>query len=230
MIQSKGFRCPQRPRAGAAHYRLRDLAFPAYVALEVTLDPGILFLVLNTGKRGQERVFWKYISPRFLASLDFSKDSAVIRFTGGGAVKKTGKGIRFTGGDEIKNTEESGDDFVCSWTGSPTTTPWAFGRPLSVGLYSLYSQGAGPRVQFRQGGHPQQQFRADLPRHFLYSHHPCKGKIKNLLECGYNQSDYRRVRQGDRRPVGSEYHQNTISECRGSRTATRLLTFGLHGV
>ncbi|MFQ7856371.1 MAG: hypothetical protein ACLRIS_15795 [Flavonifractor plautii] len=52
--------------------------------------------------------------------------------------------IRFTGGDEIKNTEESGDDFVCSWTGSPTTTPWAFGRPLSVGLYSLYSQGAGP--------------------------------------------------------------------------------------
>ena len=31
-------------------------------------------------------------------------------------------------------------------------------------------------------------------------------KIKNLLECGYNQSDYRRVRQGGRRPVGSEYH------------------------
>ena len=179
MIQSKGTSTPQISLDGAVHYRLRDLAFPAYVALEVTLDPGILFLVLNTGKRGQERVFWKYISPRFLASLDFSKDSAVIRFTGG---------------DEIKNTEESGDDFVCSWTGSPTTTPWAFGRPLSVGLYSLYSQGAGPRVQFRQGGHPQQQFRADLPRHFLYSHHPCKGKMKNLLECGYNQSDYRRVR------------------------------------
>ena len=98
--------------------------------------------------------------------------------------------------------------------------------PFQFGLYSLHSQGAGPRVQFRQGGHPQQQFRADLPRHFLYSHHPCKGKIKNLLECGYNQSDYRRVRQGGRRPVGSEYHQNTISECRGSRTATRLLTFG----
>lgn len=215
MVQSKGTSTPQISLDGAVHYRLRDLAFPAYVALEVTLDPGILFLVLNTGKRGQERVFWKYISPRFLASLDFSKDSAVIRFTGG---------------DEIKNTEESGDDFVCSWTGSPTTTPWAFGRPLSVGLYSLHSQGAGPRVQFRQGGHPQQQFRADLPRHFLYSHHPCKERIKNLLECGYNQSDYRRVRQGGRRPVGSEYHQNTISECRGSRTATRLLTFGLHGV
>ena len=118
MVQSKGTSTPQISLDGAVHYRLRDLAFPAYVALEVTLDPGILFLVLNTGKRGQERVFWKYISPRFLASLDFSKDSAVIRFTGG---------------DEIKNTEESGDDFVCSWTGSPTTTPWAFGRPLSVG-------------------------------------------------------------------------------------------------
>ncbi len=35
---------------------------------------------------------------------------------------------------------------------------------------------------------------ADLPRHFLYSHHPCKGKIKNLLECGYNQSDYRIIK------------------------------------
>lgn len=163
MVQSKGTSTPQISLDGAVHYRLRDLAFPAYVALEVTLDPGILFLVLNTGKRGQERVFWKYISPRFLASLDFSKDSAVIRFTGG---------------DEIKNTEESGDDFVCSWTGSPTTTPWAFGRPLSVGLYSLHSQGAGPRVQFRQGGHPQQQFRADLPRHFLYSHHRAKEKLK----------------------------------------------------
>lgn len=115
MIQSKGTSTPQISLDGAVHYRLRDLAFPAYVALEVTLDPGILFLVLNTGKRGQERVFWKYISPRFLASLDFSKDSAVIRFTGG---------------DEIKNTEESGDDFVCSWTGSPTTTPWAFGWPI----------------------------------------------------------------------------------------------------
>ena len=83
MVQSKGTSTPQISLDGAVHYRLRDLAFPAYVALEVTLDPGILFLVLNTGKRGQERVFWKYISPRFLASLDFSKDSAVIRFTGG---------------------------------------------------------------------------------------------------------------------------------------------------
>lgn len=117
MIQSKGTSTPQISLDGAVHYRLRDLAFPAYVALEVTLDPGILFLVLNTGKRGQERVFWKYISPRFLASLDFSKDSAVIRFTGG---------------DEIKNTEESGDDFVCSWTGSPTTTPWASVVPFQL--------------------------------------------------------------------------------------------------
>ena len=116
MVQSKGTSTPQISLDGAVHYRLRDLAFPAYVALEVTLDPGILFLVLNTGKRGQERVFWKYISPRFLASLDFSKDSAVIRFTGG---------------DEIKNTEESGDDFVCSWTGSPTTTPWALQSPFT---------------------------------------------------------------------------------------------------
>ena len=89
VIQSKGTSTPQISLDGAVHYRLRDLAFPAYVALEVTLDPGILFLVLNPGKQGQERVFWKYISPRFLASLDFSKDSAVIRFTGEDEIKNT---------------------------------------------------------------------------------------------------------------------------------------------
>ncbi|MCQ4993319.1 ATP-binding domain-containing protein [Flavonifractor plautii] len=94
MIQSKGTSTPQISLDGAVHYRLRDLAFPAYVALEVTLDPGILFLVLNTGKRGQERVFWKYISPRFLASLDFSKDSAVIRFTGGDEIKNAGRDLQ----------------------------------------------------------------------------------------------------------------------------------------
>ena len=54
----------------------------------------MLFLVLNTGKRGQERVFWKYISPRFLASLDFSKDSAVIRFTGGDEIKNAGRDLQ----------------------------------------------------------------------------------------------------------------------------------------
>jgi len=94
VIQSKGTSTPQISLDGAVHYRLRDLAFPAYVALEVTLDPGILFLVLNTGKRGQERVFWKYISPRFLASLDFSKDSAVIRFTGGDEIKNAGRDLQ----------------------------------------------------------------------------------------------------------------------------------------
>lgn len=94
MVQSKGTSTPQISLDGAVHYRLRDLAFPAYVALEVTLDPGILFLVLNTGKRGQERVFWKYISPRFLASLDFSKDSAVIRFTGGDEIKNAGRDLQ----------------------------------------------------------------------------------------------------------------------------------------
>ena len=50
MIQSKGTSTPQISLDGAVHYRLRYLAFPAYVALEVTLDPGILFLVLKTRK------------------------------------------------------------------------------------------------------------------------------------------------------------------------------------
>ena len=97
VVQIKGTSAVRISQDGTVHYQLQDLAFPAYVASEVTLDPGILFLVLNPGKRDQERVFWKYISPRFLKSLDFSKDSAAIHFTCA---------------DEIKNTEESVDDFV----------------------------------------------------------------------------------------------------------------------
>ena len=97
VVQIKGTSAAKISPDGTVRYQLKDLAFPAYVASEVTLDPGILFLVLNPGKRNQERVFWKYISPRFLKSIDFSKNSAVIHLTDA---------------DEIKNTEESVDDFV----------------------------------------------------------------------------------------------------------------------
>ena len=42
VVQSKGTSTPQISLDGAVHYRLRDLAFPAYVALEVTLGPRYL--------------------------------------------------------------------------------------------------------------------------------------------------------------------------------------------
>lgn len=41
-------------------YSLKSLAFPAFIYLDVTLDPGLLFVVLNPDCRGEERVFWKY--------------------------------------------------------------------------------------------------------------------------------------------------------------------------
>lgn len=81
---------------GCIKYSLQSLAFPAYIANNVTLDPGILFLVLNPDERGNERVFWKYISANFLNEIDFSKNSATIIFFPA---------------DEIKNTEESIDLF-----------------------------------------------------------------------------------------------------------------------
>ncbi len=46
-------------------YNLNSLAFPAFIANEVTADPGILFIVLNPDVRGKKRVFWKYLSPSF---------------------------------------------------------------------------------------------------------------------------------------------------------------------
>lgn len=81
---------------GVVKYQLKSLAFLAYIYDEVTLDPGILFVVLNPNTRGKERVFWKYISADFLASIDFSNDSKVINFTLD---------------DEIKYSDESIDVF-----------------------------------------------------------------------------------------------------------------------
>ena len=81
---------------GVIKYALRDLAFPAFICNGVTLDPGILFVVLNPTVRGQERIFWKYISVDFLNSIDFNKDSATIDFSSD---------------EEIFNTDESIDAF-----------------------------------------------------------------------------------------------------------------------
>lgn len=96
-VQIKGTSIENINADGVFKYQLRSLAFPAYIADSVTSDPGILFVVLNGGKRGQERVFWKYMSPNFIASIDFDKDSKVIDFT-----------LE----DEILNTDESVDGFV----------------------------------------------------------------------------------------------------------------------
>ena len=96
-VQIKGTSVENINADGIFKYQLKSLAFPAYIADSVTSDPGILFVILNGGKRGQERVFWKYMSPNFIASIDFDKDSTVVDFTSE---------------DEILNTDESVDEFV----------------------------------------------------------------------------------------------------------------------
>ncbi len=97
IVQIKGTQKYTLTKNGSVKYQLKSLAFPAYIANEITLDPGILFVVLDAGRRGQGRAFWKYISHEFLLSIDFSKDSSVITFTEN---------------DEIKNTNASVAEFV----------------------------------------------------------------------------------------------------------------------
>ena len=63
--QIKGTSIVESSNEGKLKYRLQDLAFPAF-AYSVTLDPCILFVVINPTKRGGERVFWKYMSSDFL--------------------------------------------------------------------------------------------------------------------------------------------------------------------
>ena len=77
---------------GGIRYSLKSLAFPAFIASDVTLDPGLLFLVLNPDARGEERIFFKYMSVDFLNSIDFDKESMTINFTDE---------------EEILNTDES---------------------------------------------------------------------------------------------------------------------------
>lgn len=66
---------------GILKYSLQSLAFPAFIAINTTLDPGILFVVLNPDIKGKKRVFWKYMSVDFINSVDFNKDSTTISFT-----------------------------------------------------------------------------------------------------------------------------------------------------
>lgn len=77
---------------GVVKYSLQSLAFPAFICLDVSLDPGILFVVLDPDRRGSERVFWKYLSVNFLNSINFENGSTTISFSVN---------------EEIQNTDES---------------------------------------------------------------------------------------------------------------------------
>ena len=79
-VQIKGTR-NYSEKNGVIKYALRDLAFPAFMYKKVSLDPGILFVILNPTERGGERVFWKYISASFLSSIDFAKNSMTVNFS-----------------------------------------------------------------------------------------------------------------------------------------------------
>lgn len=83
-------------RNGVIKYSLKDLAFPAFMHQRTTLDPGILFVVLDPEDMGHERVFWKYMSVEFLNSIKYEQTSITINFKPE---------------DEIKRSKESLDAF-----------------------------------------------------------------------------------------------------------------------
>ena len=94
-VQIKGSHS-NREDNGKIKYSLQSLGFPATMAMDVTLDPGILFVVLDPDERGSERVFWKYMSVNYINSIDFSKGSTTVAFEAE---------------EEIFNTDESIIDF-----------------------------------------------------------------------------------------------------------------------
>ena len=70
-VQIKGSHS-YREDNGKIKYSLQSLGFPATMAMDVTLDPGILFVVLYPDERGSERVFWKYMSVDYINSIDYN--------------------------------------------------------------------------------------------------------------------------------------------------------------
>lgn len=78
---------------GVISYSLKSLAFPAYIAYEVTADSGILFIVLNPDVRGEKRIFWKYMSPSFIKDINFEKSSATIKLYPEDEIKDTYESI-----------------------------------------------------------------------------------------------------------------------------------------
>lgn len=95
IVQIKGTHIYQEQN-GVVSYCLQSLTFPAFIAQEITADPGILFVVLNPDSRNDKRIFWKWLSPLALCGIDFAKDS---------------KTIKFYHEDEIRDTDESIDCF-----------------------------------------------------------------------------------------------------------------------
>lgn len=81
---------------GVISYSLKSLAFPAYIAYEITAEPGIMFFVLDPDVRGKRRIFWKYLSPSFIKTINFEQSSVTIKLQPE---------------DEIKDTDESMDLF-----------------------------------------------------------------------------------------------------------------------
>lgn len=77
---------------GVISYNLKSLAFPAYIAYEVTAEPGVMFIVLDPDIRGKRRIFWKYMSPSFIKNINFEQSSATIKLQSE---------------DEIEDTDES---------------------------------------------------------------------------------------------------------------------------
>ena len=94
VVQIKGVHgCIEKK--GIIKYDLKSLAFPAFVALNVTLDPGILFVVFDPDIRGKKRVFWKYMSAQFINSIDFKKDSTVIYFDLSEEIRDTDESVNY---------------------------------------------------------------------------------------------------------------------------------------
>ena len=79
--------------AGTVKYPLKSLGFPAFVFKKITADPGILFVVFHPEEHGKERVFWKYMSPAFLAGIDFQKDSTTVYFSPEEEIKNTADSV-----------------------------------------------------------------------------------------------------------------------------------------
>jgi len=91
-VQIKGTHVYEE-KNGVVKYSLKSLGFPAFICQDVSLDPGILFVVLDPDMRGNQRIFWKYMSVDFLNSINFDNNSMTVTFSADEEIFNTDQSI-----------------------------------------------------------------------------------------------------------------------------------------
>ena len=115
---------------GEIKYSLKSLAFPAFIATDVTLDPGLLIVVLNPDIRGKERIFYKYMSVEFINGIDFDITTSNLYWDY--FKLESLREMPFTEEEFEKCSIKQGDLLVCEGGDIGRSAIWNYDIPMCI--------------------------------------------------------------------------------------------------